>query len=76
VVVFATELAPGKVVPDVCLCLIEEATAREGRRAEMVLVLDHWKNYLALPHRLRSRKTGARRQQSDHGREAWLGQLR
>lgn len=41
--------------------LIDAATAREGRRGDMVLVLDHWTHYLALPHRLRSRKTGARR---------------
>jgi hypothetical protein len=41
--------------------LIEKASARERSRGDMILVLDHWRHYLALPHRLRSRKTSARR---------------
>lgn len=41
--------------------LIEEQLAREGAGGEMILVLDHWRYYLALPHRLRSRRSGARR---------------
>jgi hypothetical protein len=41
--------------------LIEEAVARDGAKGDMVLVLDHWNQYLALPHRFRSRRNSSRR---------------
>ncbi|MFN3463292.1 MAG: hypothetical protein ACK4X1_04375 [Terricaulis sp.] len=41
--------------------LIEDAVQQNGERGDMVLILDHWRQYLALPHRFRSRRTSARR---------------
>lgn len=40
---------------------IEAAIARGDTGIDMTLVVDHWKMYLALPHRLRSRKSSSRR---------------
>lgn len=53
--------------------LVEEATAREGARGDMILALDHWKQYLALPHRFRSRKTAVRRQRQTRPASAFCG---
>lgn len=41
--------------------LIEEAAANGDANSDLVLVLDHWRQYLDRPNRLRSRKTSARR---------------
>ena len=41
--------------------LVEAAIARGETSGDMVLVLDHWKQYLALPRRLRSRRSSGRR---------------
>lgn len=58
---FATLEAAAEACETEVRRLIEETLARDGTGGDMVLVLDHWKHYLALPHRLRSRKSGARR---------------
>lgn len=58
---FPTFEAAAKACEEEARRLIEAAEAREGKAGDMILVLDHWRHYLALPHRLRSRKTGSRR---------------
>ena len=59
--VFATFEAAAEACETEARRLIEEAVTRHGAKGDMVLVLDHWNYYLALPHRFRSRKTSARR---------------
>jgi len=58
---FPTFEAAAQACEDEARRLIEPVMESGHIDRDMILVIDHWKMYLALPHRLRSRKTPSRR---------------
>jgi hypothetical protein len=58
---FPTFEAAAQACEDEARRLIGPVVERGDVDRDLILVIDHWKMYLALPHRLRSRKTPSRR---------------
>lgn len=58
---FPTFEAAAQACEDEARKLIEPLLLQEPIPSDAILTVDHWKMYLALPHRLRSRKTPSRR---------------
>lgn len=58
---FPTFEAAAQACEDEARRLMEPLLVADRIATDMTLVVDHWKMYLALPHRLRSRKTPSRR---------------
>lgn len=58
---FQTFEAAAQACEDQARRHIEPILAHNDSDPDLILMIDHWKMYLALPHRLRSRKTSSRR---------------
>lgn len=58
---FPTFEAAAQGCEDEARRLIEPMFERDDINRDLILVVDHWKMYVALPHRLRSRRTSSRR---------------
>lgn len=58
---FTTFEAAAQACEDEARRLIEPVLERGDINRDMILVVDHWRMYLALPRRLKSRSTSARR---------------